>query len=231
MVVDVPAVQKPVLKIEIDGYPVVTAARIEVRGLVVTPSTTRESAIQTEGPGGSVVTSASISFGGMVISPVLAPSPSVRVLRLEVPVLPPNSVAAIAEHLVREQHYIEESMKRLGEQGLGRSAARSETGRLLIERKEAMHDEIVDLEQEILRLSREARGETSDLLNDAATTIVDDKLKERVRYSRALIGGEDPEYTTEFEAETSRIVEELLEELESASRGPAPIRGLLFERR
>ena len=168
---------------------------------------------------------------GMVISPVVAPSPSAEFLPFDMLVLPPNNVAARAADLVREQHYIEESMKRLGEQGLGRSAAGSETGRLLYERKEAMHDEIVDLEQEILRLSREAHGETLDLLNDAATTIDEDKLKERVRYSRALIGGEDREYTREFEAETSRIVEELLEELDSASRGPAPIRGLLFERR
>ncbi len=70
VVVDVPAVRKPVLKIEVDGYPVVTAERIEVRGLVVTPSATRESAIQTVGPDGSVITSASIKFDGMVISPV-----------------------------------------------------------------------------------------------------------------------------------------------------------------
>jgi len=165
------------------------------------------------------------------ISPVVTSSPGAAFLRFEMLVLPPNDVAARAAHLVREQHYIEESMKRLGKQGLGRSAAGSKTGRLLFERKEAMHDEIVDLEREILRLSREARGETADLLNVTATTNDDDKLKERVRYSRALIGGEDREYMTAFEAETSRIVEELLEELDSAARGLAPIRGLFYSRR
>ena len=96
-----------------------------------------------------------------VISPVVTPSLRAEFLLFDMLVLPPHNVAARAAHLVREQHYIEESMKRLAEQGLGRNAAGTEAGRLLFERKEAMHDEIADLEQEILRLSREAQGEAS----------------------------------------------------------------------
>ena len=80
-VIDVPAIQKPVLRIEVDGYPVLTAERIEIRGIVVTPSATRESAIQTEGPDGSIVTSARIMFGGMVISSVVEPSASLQMIR------------------------------------------------------------------------------------------------------------------------------------------------------
>ena len=101
-------------------------------------------------------------------------------------------------------------MKRLRETGEGAS---SDAGRLLFERKQAMHDEIADLEQEILRLSSEAQGERFEQLVAAASTIEEDKLKERVRYSRGLIGEQDHEYTRAFEAETSRIVEELQEEL------------------
>ncbi len=59
------------------------------------------------------------------------------------------------------------------------------------------------------------------------------KLKACVRYSRGLIGIQDREYSSEFEAETSRIVEKLLEELESS--GPAvflrPEIGLIREMR
>ena len=80
-----------------------------------------------------------------------------------------------------------------------------------------MHDEIADLEREILRLSSEAQGEISELLDEAARTIEDDKLKERVRYSRGIIGFRDREYVREFEAETTRIVEELQEELQGVS--------------
>ncbi len=163
-----------------------------------------------------------------VPAPVVVPRATVELIWVEVPRVPPTNVRAIAEHLVREQHYIEESMKRLAEQGLGRAAAGSEAGRRIYERKQAMHDQIADLEQEILRLSAEAHGEALDRLNDAATTIDEDKLKERVRYSRGLIGEPDRVYMREFEAETSRIVEELQEELGKASAG---LTRILFERR
>ncbi len=160
-----------------------------------------------------------------VPAPVVVPAATVELIWLEIPRQPGNGIAGIAAHLVREQHYIEESMKRLAE---ARSGPGSEAGRRLFERKDAMHDEIADLEREILRLSAEAHGEALDRLNDAATTIDEDKLKERVRYSRGLIGSQDREYTREFEAETSRVVEELQEELGKPSTG---LTRILFERR
>ena len=122
-------------------------------------------------------------------------------------------------------------MKRLAEAGSGPG---SEAGRRLFERKDAMLAEIADLERDILRLSGEARldpWQTSDRFGVAASMIEDDKLKERVRYSRGLIGIQDREYTSEFEAETSRIIEELQEELENS--GPTFLRpevGLIRER-
>ena len=122
-----------------------------------------------------------------------------------------------AADLVREQRDIQADMNRLGEASSGPG---TEAGRRLFERKEAMNQKIADLEREIDRLASDARAdqrEASDRLRQAATTIRDDKLKERVRYSRGLIGVQDREYTDEFEAETTRIVEELQEELQRAS--------------
>ena len=122
-----------------------------------------------------------------------------------------------AAELVREQREMEVDMNRLGEASGGPG---SEAGRRLFERKEAMNEEIADLEREIDRLASDARAdqrEASDRLREAATTIRDDKLKERVRYSRGLIGHRDPEYVNEFEAETTRIVEELQQELDRAT--------------
>ncbi len=158
-------------------------------------------------------------------APVVAPSTLFRTFRLEVPPLryevpppTPNSVEAIAAHLVREQHYIEAAMDRLAEERGGRN---SEAGRRLFERKGAMLGEIPDLEREMLLLLGETRadqGDQSDWLEEARKTIEDDdKLWERVRYSKRLIGIQDREYTREFEAETSRIVEELQEELQGVS--------------
>ena len=122
-----------------------------------------------------------------------------------------------AEDIVRDQRSIEEDMNRLGADGTGPG---SPAGRDLFERKEALNEEVADLEREIDRLSGDARAdqrEASDRLRAAGDTIENGKLKERIRYSRGLIGGQDREYTREFEAETTRITEELEEALDGAS--------------
>jgi len=121
-----------------------------------------------------------------------------------------------AEDLVREQRDMEADMNRLGEASGGPG---TEAGRRLFERKEAMNEEVAHLEREIDRLASDARADqrdASERLREASTTIRADKLKERIRYSRGLIGNQDGEYTKDFEAETTRIVEELEQELERA---------------
>ena len=84
-----------------------------------------------------------------------------------------------------------------------------------------MHEKVADLEREIDRLASVSRAdlrEASNWLRSAAITIRADRLKERVRYSRGLIGVRGRrEYTREFEAETTRIVEEIHEKLQAAS--------------
>ena len=165
--------------------------------------------------GGVIGASLSISFLGSgdvpAPDPVVVPAATVERIWMEVPPVPASVVAASAADLVREQHYIEESMKRLAD---ARGGPGSEAGRRLFERKEAMGQEIDDLWREIQRLRDEAQGEEWDRLDDAVRTIEeDDKLWQRVRYSRGLIGMQDREYIREFEAETTRIVEELQEEL------------------
>jgi len=139
----------------------------------------------------------------------------VRITRLSTGI---EKALARAQDLAREQRDIEARMDGLAEANLGPG---SEAGRRLFDRKQAMYDEVVDLEREIDRLMSESwRDEraAADQLDAAGGTIVDDKLKERIRYSRGLIGFDDREYMREFEAETTRIVEELQEKLESVVR-------------
>ena len=124
---------------------------------------------------------------------------------------------ARAEDLAREQREVAADMNRLAEE---RGRAGSAAGQRLFERKEEMVEEIADLRREIDRLRSDARAdqrEASERLDDAARTIEDDKLWDRVRYSRTLIGQVDTAYVREFEAETTRITEELQEELQRAS--------------
>ena len=139
----------------------------------------------------------------------------VRITRLSTGI---ENALARAQDLAREQRDVEASMDRLAEANLGPG---SEAGRRLFDRKEAMYDEVADLEREIDRLMSESwRDEraAADQLDVARGTIVDNKLKERVRYSRGLIGFDDREYAREFEAETTRVVEELQEKMESVVR-------------
>ena len=120
-----------------------------------------------------------------------------------------------AQDLADEQREIQDQMARLGEDGQDIR----ESARRLFERKEAMAEELADLESQIDRLSRDARSDqqaTADRLVEAAESIRDNKLKERVRYSRGLIGTRDQDYTSEFEAETTRAIDELQEHLEEA---------------
>ncbi len=169
--------------------------------------------------GGAIGASLSFSLlgrspGVAVPDPVVVP-PATAESQLWVAVPQPLAeVRARAEALAREQYFIVAEMNRLVE---AREGPGSQAGRRLFDRKEAMHDEIADLEQDIRRLSRQALGETPEQWNEALRTIEDEKLKARVRYSRGLIGIQDREYMREFEAETSRVVEELLQELTSVS--------------
>ena len=120
------------------------------------------------------------------------------------------------QDLASEQREIQDQMARLGDEDGGDIRA---SARRLFERKEAMAEELADLESQIDRLSSDARADqraASDRLKEAANSIRDNKLKERVRYSRGLIGTRDQDYTKQFEAETTRAVDELQQRLEGA---------------
>ena len=128
-----------------------------------------------------------------------------------------EEAARRAEALAEDQREIQQQMARLGEL---EGTALEEAARRLFERKGAMTEELGSLEGQIDRLSAEARAtqrETSDQLGEAANSIRDNKLKERVRYSNQLIGTRDQDYTREFEGETQRGFDELEERLERAA--------------
>ena len=128
-----------------------------------------------------------------------------------------EEAARRAEALAEDQREIQQQMARLGEL---EGTALEEAARRLFERKGAMTEELGSLEGQIDRLSAEARAtqrKTSDQLGEAANSIRDNKLKERVRYSNQLIGTRDQDYTREFEGETQRGFDELEKRLERAA--------------
>jgi uncharacterized protein DUF4175 len=120
------------------------------------------------------------------------------------------------DELARTQEGVERDMQRL--EG---AVDPQELARRLMERKEAMWREVGDLKNELNRLADESRAEqrdASERLREASQSIVDNKLEERVRYSRGLVGARDQDYIREFEGETGRAIEDLQQRLQEAGQ-------------
>ena len=90
----------------------------------------------------------------------------------------------------------------------------------LMERKDAMDAEVATLEREIDSTSAEFRREERDAsrqLADAANSIRDNKLKEKIRYSKGLVRSRAPETALAFEEEIGGDIEDLRNKLQAAA--------------
>ncbi len=119
-----------------------------------------------------------------------------------------------AERLAEEQRQVIEDVERLAEGG--NQSARL---RRLMERKEQMAEETAELEADLDRLARESRSEQRDAsrrLREAANAIRDDKLEDKIRYSRGVVQQRSLEYARNFEEEIAGDIEGLRERIETA---------------
>ena len=92
--------------------------------------------------------------------------------------------------------------------------------RSMLEQKTAMEEEVADLERSIDSTSAEFRRDERDAsreLQEAAASIRDNKLKEKIRYSRGLVRSRPGETANAFESEIGGDIEELAEMLEEAA--------------
>ena len=90
----------------------------------------------------------------------------------------------------------------------------------LMERKDAMEGEVADLERQLDSTSAEFRREERDAsrrLAEAANSIRDNKLKEKIRYSKGLVRSRAPETAQAFEEEIGNDIGDLREKLQAAS--------------
>ena len=97
---------------------------------------------------------------------------------------------------------------------------RAERLQRLMERKDAMETEVADLERGIDSTSAEFRREereASRQLADAANSVRDNKLKEKIRYSKGLIRSRAPETAQAFEDEIGGDIQDLQEKLQAAA--------------
>jgi hypothetical protein len=120
-----------------------------------------------------------------------------------------------ARRLSEQQRGVISDVDRLG--AADRYSA--ERMRRLIERKEEMAGEITDLEAQLDRLARESRSDQRDAsrrLQEAANAIRDDKLEEKVLYSRGVVQQRSQEYARNFEEQIARDLENLEEQIAAA---------------
>ncbi len=92
--------------------------------------------------------------------------------------------------------------------------------RRLLEQKGTMEEEVADLERQIDSTSAEFRRDERDAsreLQEAAAGIRDNKLKEKIRYTRGLIRSRPGPTANAFEEQIGENIEQLAEELAEAA--------------
>lgn len=125
-----------------------------------------------------------------------------------------------AEQLAEQQKRIEEGVKELKPMGQNPPDKMVQ----LLQRKDQLAAGVQALESQLDRMARDAGRERKDAyrkLDDAATSIRDNKIKEKIRFSKSVIQGRTPDYAREFEGEISGNIEELKQKIADASRETA----------
>jgi len=120
-----------------------------------------------------------------------------------------------AERLADEQRDVSQDVERLAQGG----AAQRERLQRVMERKDEMAAEVADLEAQLDRLARDSRNEQRDAsrrLQEAADQIRDDKLEDKIRYSRGVVQQRSPEYAQNFEEQIEENIDELRDKIEQA---------------
>jgi len=110
---------------------------------------------------------------------------------------------------------IAEEVRQLGQGG----GNRPEQVERLMERKNQLASEVGELETQMDKVARESRREqkeTAQKLQEGANSIRDNKLKEKILYSRGVVQGRSPEYAQRFEEQIGANIDELAQKIEEA---------------
>ncbi len=118
--------------------------------------------------------------------------------------------------LQAEQDDITNDVRGLGPTGQGRQ----QQARQLLERKDAQAAELGDIERQLDQTAsdfRRERQQASRKVQDAADAIRDDKMKEKIRYSKGLVQGAPAEAAAGFEEQIGADLESLEKRLSDAA--------------
>ena len=114
-----------------------------------------------------------------------------------------------------QQEKIGAEVRELG----GAGQARGEKAERLLERKDALASQVSELESQLDRMARDSRREQKEAsrkLQETANAIRDQKLKEKIRFSKGLLRGGSQETTDQFEKDIGDQIGDLNERLRDA---------------
>jgi hypothetical protein len=121
-----------------------------------------------------------------------------------------------ADELAREQQDIAEGVRNMS----GGGEVRREQGRQLGERKDALESKLAELEKHLDRSASDAgreEREASRKLSEAAGTIRDDRLRDKIRYSKWMVTrGSSPEQAEAMENDIAAGFDALKRKLDEA---------------
>ena len=125
----------------------------------------------------------------------------------------------VADALSRAERLLERQQDLAGD--VEREAAGDDRDRLaeIRERKDELAGEVDGLEQELDRMARESRREqpeTARALGEAAETIRERRLRDKLLYSKGLPGAQSEEYIRNFEEQITADMERVREQIEGA---------------
>ncbi|HEX6060216.1 MAG TPA: DUF4175 family protein [Gemmatimonadaceae bacterium] len=123
---------------------------------------------------------------------------------------------AAARELAERQRDIAEDVQSLGARGAERGA---ETRRIQ-KRKDALADDVSELGDELDRLSREARREQPEAarrLQEAGEAVRQQRLPEKLRFSKGLLGSGNEEYARNFEEQIGEGLDDLARQVDEAA--------------
>jgi DNA repair exonuclease SbcCD ATPase subunit len=124
------------------------------------------------------------------------------------------------ERIRSQQERVSSEVNRMSEEGAEGGGASGERVQRIFERKDELAEEVANLESQLDRMAREGRSEQKEAsrkIQDAANSIRDSKLKEKIRYSKGVVQGRSPEYAQNFEKLIGEDVENLRQKLEDAA--------------
>jgi hypothetical protein len=132
-----------------------------------------------------------------------------------------------AQELARQQEEVAaEAEAQLAPQGGAQAGgARGARGSRLMEKKDEMAREVSELEAQLDKMAQDARADRKDAarkLQEAADAIRDRKLRDKIRYSKGVLGAGAAERSKQLETEIGSDLEALGRKLDQAASAAGP---------